>query len=122
MPEIHIREATLADIPRLAEIWSIAFDNDTFYNVIFPRRVEFRDDYRNMWTTRLRRRFLGLGERYLVAETDVEEANGRSRKEIVGWASWFRMGSSEAAQKVLQEREDILRGVYKIITENIDRS
>lgn len=113
MPKIYIREATLADIPRLAHIWAIALDNDSFYDVIFPRRREFFDDYRDMWTARLRKRFLQPGERYIVAETDVEEANGRSRKEVVGWGSWMRMGSSEAVKKAVLEGESVLRGLWE---------
>lgn len=113
MSKMHIREATLADIPRLAEIWSIAFFDDAFYNTIFPRRREFLDDYRNMWTKKLQKRFLQLGEQYLVAETDVVDTNGRSRTEVTGWASWTRMGSSKAAEKIAADGESILRGEYR---------
>lgn len=109
---MHLREATLADIPRLAEIWSIAFHTDPFYDTIFPHRSEFFDDYRNMWTTKLHKRFLQLGEQYIVVETDVMDTNGKSRTEVTGWASWKRMGSSKTAQKISADRECILRGVY----------
>lgn len=113
MSKMHMREATLADIPRLAEIWSIAFLKDAFYDTIFPHRSEFLVDYRNMWTRKLQGRFLQLGERYLVVETDVVDTNGQSRKEITGWASWKRMGSSKAAEKIVADGECILRGMYK---------
>lgn len=116
MSKMHMREATLADIPRLAEIWSIAFLKDTFYNTIFPHRSEFLVDYRNMWTRKLQGRFLQLGERYLVVETDVVDTDGQSRKEITGWASWKRMGSSKAAEKIVADSECILRGMYKRVS------
>lgn len=110
---MHLREATLADIPRLAEIWSIAFSTDPFYDTIFPRRNEFLDDYRKMWTTKLHKRFLLPGEQYIVVETDVMDTNGKSQTEVTGWASWKRMGSSKTAQKISADRECILRGMYK---------
>lgn len=113
MSKMRLREATVADIPRLAEIWSIAFSTDPFYDAIFPRRSEFFDDYRNMWTTKLHKRFLQVGEQYIVVETDIIDTNGRSRSEVTGWASWKRMGSSKTAQKISEDRECILKGVCK---------
>lgn len=108
-----MRVATLADIPRLADIWVIAFLDDSFYNAIFPHRSEFLVDYHKMWVTKLQKRFLQPGDWYIVVEVDVIDANGRSRKEIAGWASWKRMGSSKAAEKVAADNYCILKGVYK---------
>lgn len=113
MSKMRLREATVADIPRLAEIWSIAFSTDPFYDAIFPRRNEFFDDYRNMWTTKLHKRFLQVGEQYIVVETDIIDTSGRSRAEVTGWASWKRMGSSKTAQKISEDGECVLKGVYK---------
>lgn len=111
MTKLHMRVATLADIPRLAEIWAIAFLDDPFYNTIFPRRSEFMADYRVMWARKLQKRFLGPGEWYIVVEVDVVDAGGQSRREIVGWASWKRMGSSKAAEKIAADNESFLKGV-----------
>lgn len=111
MTKLHMRAATLADIPRLAEIWAIAFLDDPFYNTIFPWRSEFMDDYRAMWTRKLQKRFLGPGEWYIVVEVDVVDAGGQSRREIAGWASWKRMGSSKAAEKIAADNETFLKGV-----------
>lgn len=114
MTKLHMRAATLADIPRLAEIWAIAFLDDSFYNAIFPRRSEFMADYRAMWTRKLQKRFLGLGEWYIVVEVDVVDAGGQSRREIAGWASWKRMGSSKAAEKITADNESFLKGVCEV--------
>lgn len=113
MTKLHMRAATLADIPRLAEIWAIAFLNDPFYNAIFPHRSEFLVDYHKMWVTKLQKRFLQPGDWYIVVEVDVVDASGRPRKEIAGWASWKRMGSSKAAEKAAADNHCFLKGVYK---------
>lgn len=114
MTKLHMRAATLADIPRLAEIWAIAFLDDAFYNTIFPRRSEFMADYRAMWARKLKKRFLGLGEWYIVVEAEVVDASGQSRMEIAGWASWKRMGSSKAAEKIAADNECFLKGVCEV--------
>lgn len=107
---MHIRDATLSDIPCLVEIWLIAFRTEPDYKVTFPWRNEFPDDYKRLWTTRFTAAFLEAEERYLVVETAVVDGNGVSRLEITGWTSWTRKGSSQAAEKIRADNNSFLKG------------
>lgn len=107
--KFSIRTATLADVPRLASIGAPAFIDDGFYDVLYPRRREFYDDYLHSWKLKLQKGILS-DVVYLVAETDLtDESTGRSRKEIVGWVAWQRMGTSAEAERIRAEGQGVLK-------------
>lgn len=107
---MYLRDATLGDIPRLVEIWLVAFLEDTSYNAVFPWRKEFPDEYQRLWTTKITTEFLQAEGGYLVVETDVIDGKGRSGKEVVGWALWTRKGSSQAAKKIRADNDTASKG------------
>lgn len=107
--KFQMRDGVPADVPRFAEIGAYAFLDDGLYEVLFPKRREFFEDYHSAWLKRLRTRILLPGAIYKVIETDVVDENGHTRKEIVGWAAWERRGSSEAAKRINQEGGTLLR-------------
>ncbi|KAH8152487.1 uncharacterized protein LAJ45_03327 [Morchella importuna] len=115
--KFSIRTATLADVPRLASISAPALMDDGFYDVLYPRRREFYDDYLHTWRLKLQKGILSDAV-YLVAETDVaDESTGRSRKEIVGWIAWQRMGTSAEAERIRAEGQGVLKRLeHKLLT------
>ena len=47
---LSIREATLADVPGMAEVTAAGFmEDDVFGNFMRPFRKEFLDDWRHFW-------------------------------------------------------------------------
>lgn len=47
---LSIREATLADMPGMAEVTAAGcMEDDVFGNFMHPRRKEFPDDWRHFW-------------------------------------------------------------------------
>lgn len=107
---MHIRDATLDDIPRIAELWITAFSGDPDYDALFPWRPEFPADYQRLWTTKITATFLRGEERYLVVEAAVADDNGGSRAEVVAWASWSRRRGSWATGKIHVDNDGVLKG------------
>lgn len=108
--KMHMRDATLRDIPRLVEIWITAFLADSSYDAVYPWRHERPDDFQRLYAKNITTAFLQGSQRYLVVETDVVNGNGRSETEIVGWTSWTRNGSSQAAQKIRANNKTVVKG------------
>jgi hypothetical protein len=110
--KFSIRTATPADVPRLASIGAAALIDDAFYNVLYPRRREFYDDYLHSWELKLQKGILS-DIVYLAVETDItDESTGRSKKEIVGWAAWERMGTSAEAERIRAEGQGVLKRMF----------
>ncbi|KAH0610492.1 uncharacterized protein H6S33_012019 [Morchella sextelata] len=115
--KFSIRTATPADVPRLASIGAAALIDDAFYNVLYPRRREFYDDYLHSWELKLQKGILS-DIVYLAVETDItDESTGRSKKEIVGWAAWERMGTSAEAERIRAEGQGVLKRLeHRLLT------
>lgn len=101
---MHIREATIDDIPRLTELWLAACGTHSAFDTLFPCRIEAPEDFRLMIAEDILDSFLQGEERYLVVETETEQ------RQVVAWASWTRMGSSDVAAKIRAQSDSVMKG------------
>lgn len=97
---IKVREATIKDLNRVADISSLAFLNNALFDNLNPRRHEYFESFRYTRLRHARNAMLKPSMRLLVAETDCGE--------VVGYAMWERLGNDPIAQKVKAERDGIL--------------
>lgn len=89
MSDIHLREASYAELPRIAHILAKAFwEDNLFGQLIHPHRNEYPDDVDLYWLRRARINFWDPRRRWLVA-TDKDKS---SQEIIVGIAQWERLG------------------------------
>jgi len=93
---ITIRPMERADMPACATIASAAFDTDEIYHRLYPRYREFPLERRNFWLIRLKQRLVEPTAVPLVAES-IEGEGPEAKKEIVGYATYVRMGKDPGA-------------------------
>lgn len=96
---IQVREATVKDLNRVADISSLAFLNNALFDNLNPRRHEYFESFRYTRLRYARNAMLKPSTRLLVAETNAGE--------IVGYAIWERLGDDPIAQRVKAERDGI---------------
>lgn len=97
---IKVREATVKDLNRVADISSLAFLENALFDNLNPRRHQYFEQFRYTRLRHARNAMLKPSMRLLVAETDSGE--------VVGYAIWERLGNDPIAQKVKAERDGIL--------------
>lgn len=96
---IQVREATVKDLNRIADISSLAFLNNALFDNLNPRRHEYFESFRYTRLRYARNAMLKPSMRLLVAETDGGD--------VVGYAIWERLGDDPIAQRVKAERDGI---------------
>lgn len=96
---IQVREATVKDLNRIADISSLAFLNNALFDNLNPRRHEYFESFRYTRLRYARNAMLKPSIRLLVAETDTGD--------VVGYAMWERLGDDPIAQRVKAERDGI---------------
>lgn len=96
---IQVREATVKDLNRIADISSLAFLNNALFDNLNPRRHEYFESFRYTRLRYARNAMLKPSMRLLVAETDSGD--------VVGYAIWERLGDDPIAQRVKAERDGI---------------
>lgn len=97
---IKVREATVKDLNRVADISSLAFLENALFDNLNPHRHQYFEQFRYTRLRHARNAMLKPSMRLLVAETDSGE--------VVGYAIWERLGNDPIAQKVKAERDGIL--------------
>lgn len=100
---MQIRDATISDIPRLADIWLTAFCDDLDYDIVYPWRTYAPENFGLLMTAEITQLFLRGTGRFLVIETETEQ------RQIVAWACWTRNGSSAAAVKIRAQNDSVLK-------------
>ena len=95
---MHLRPATLADLPATASMSVDAFWNDELYVYTNPWRTRYPDDFRDSFLRRNRRRYWSPDFICHVAVTDPGDEGHRSGGRVVGYAVWERKGTSEEAK------------------------
>lgn len=98
---MQIRDATINDIPRLADIFITAVREDPDYDTAYPWRSSAPDDFAQLMTAEIVQMFLQGQGRFLLVET--------GQREVVAWACWTRKGSSAAAERIRAENDSVLK-------------
>lgn len=99
---MHIRDATISDIPHLSALFVTAFRDDPDYDTAYPWRASAPDDFARLMTAEITHKFLQGKGRFLVVETD--------QGQVVAWACWTRIGSSTAAKRIRAGNDSVLKG------------
>lgn len=99
---MHIRDATISDIPHLSALFVTAFSDDPDYESAYPWRASAPDDFARLMTAEIMQMFLQGKRRFLVVETQ--------QGQVVAWACWTRIGSSTAAERIRAENDSVLKG------------
>lgn len=89
---MQIREATLADTRRLAEVAAAAFFEDPLMPAIEPRRRQFPEDYLRGW-------FYSVQAKILAPEAVVLVSMDKNTDIITGFGAWKREGNGGAAEQ-----------------------
>ncbi|KAL0640607.1 hypothetical protein Q9L58_000271 [Maublancomyces gigas] len=110
---IQVREATVKDLNRVADISSLAFLNNALFDNLNPRRHEYFESFRYTRLRYARNAMLKPSTRLLVAETNAGE--------IVGYAIWERLGDDPIAQRVKAERDGIRLRLERFLVNITDR-
>ncbi|KAH0610640.1 uncharacterized protein H6S33_012167 [Morchella sextelata] len=110
---IRVREATIKDLNRVADISSQAFLHNALFDNLNPRRHEYYESFRYTRLRHARNAMLKPSMRLLVAENDDGE--------VVGYAMWERLGNDAIAQKVKAERDGILLRLERFLVNVTDR-
>lgn len=100
---MHVRDATISDIPHLAALFLTAFSEDPDFETAYPWRASAPDEYTQLMNAEITRLFLHGQGRFLLVETEQQK--------IVAWACWTRKGSSAAAERIRAENDSVLKGV-----------
>lgn len=90
--KMYLREARLSDMPAVGKIGARAFIDDPLFAILEPRRNAYYEDYEGGWIQRVRKYFLKLETRIILA---VDEES----KDIAGFAVWVREGDDPAADR-----------------------
>lgn len=88
--EVHLREATLADVPAAARVLTSAFVDDPLSALLFPKRREFPDGYDQRYRAIARAGILSPESVCLIAEADVQDDQGNWQRDVAGFAYWIR--------------------------------
>lgn len=99
---MHLRDATISDIPHLGTLFLAAFRDDLDYDAVYPWRATVPGDFAQLMTAEIRQMFLQGKGRFLVVETD--------QLRVVGCAFWTRKGSSPAAMAIRARNDSTLKG------------
>lgn len=94
---MHLRQATLADAPVLAEIGYLAFNKEPIDGHWFPHKDRYVDDYRRAILSELTMRLVTPGEVIMVVEIDEDDCGepkvaSKARK-IVAYSVFVKHGS-----------------------------
>ncbi|KAL7269871.1 hypothetical protein RUND412_007447 [Rhizina undulata] len=112
--KITLREATLQDVNRIADIGTAAFKDDALHIALHPGIREHLPAYRYSYhLQRVRRYILRPRMRTIVAIADDGE--------IAGYAAWERHGDDGGAEKVEREKENLLLRIERCIVNYTDR-
>ena len=90
--KMYLREARLSDMPTVGGLAARAFIDDPLFTIVEPKRHAYYEDYEASWIRRIRRKFLRLEARVILAVD--EESN-----DITGFAVWMREGDDPAADR-----------------------
>ena len=90
--KMYLREARLSDMPTVGKIGARAFIDDPLFAILEPGRNAYYEDYEGGWIQRVRKYFLKLETRIILA---VDEES----KDIAGFAVWVREGDDPAADR-----------------------
>lgn len=109
---MHIRPATIKDIPRIAQIGATAFAQEPIYARFFPWRAQYPLDFLRFFQEDITKMLMAPGEVVMVAETDESdgnlegsEANLIGGSKVVAYATFVRHGN---AQELAQWKPDTL--------------
>ncbi|KAH0543169.1 hypothetical protein FGG08_002514 [Glutinoglossum americanum] len=107
---MHIRPMQLSDLPTVATIPSKAFRNDEFFRYICPHLDDYPDDFCAFLRLH-RKRILQVGAVAYVAETDETDYEGI--REVVGIATWRRVGTSEIARVWKDPNSELVKSLER---------
>jgi hypothetical protein len=96
---MHIRATTRDDIPMIAEIASAAFRDDNLFSIFFPPVASNSSAFYRKNLLRVRKRFVDIGTRSFVAESDDTDEFWTGKSGILGYSFWTRNGKSDVARK-----------------------
>ena len=108
---MHIRPAHTIDFSAIASISVDCFWDDELYNYTNPYKVQYPDHFRAYFVRRFNGRYWTPGFLFYVAVTDEgdegHEEGGDEEGKIVGYAVWYRIGTSEQALMWQRQKQGI---------------
>jgi hypothetical protein len=102
-----VRHASRADIPAMATVVSLAYNDQPLFDLLHPHRNIYPEDWRAHWESDFRQRMNDPSKVLLVCEDigDGEEGNGS----IVGICCWQRLGELADGRKANVDVDEMKR-------------
>lgn len=118
---MHIRPASLADVPVLAEIGAKAFANDPIHAYLFPWRSQYPDDFYRFFEEDIRKALATVGQLVMLAEIDDTDQfpentvspPGDTAGRVVAYATFIRSGNP--AECALWNADSLSKSMHMII-------